>query len=466
VIPVEAAVNYKLRDQEFNVKSEGEAKAILDKQYITLIVGFGEPMLFSYTDIVGISEQEYRIKLFLTSNETLDLSGLGYQYEDFLSEVFRLRNEILLKYMLMEESLIEAGFDAQFSWFGSKGQINQSGNCELRLYETALLILPQKNEPIRVPYCYVSQTSKIEYRLVLTTEFGERFEFSKLGDKFDAFGKSLSDALNKMMLRSQTTIKEMIPETDPLKTYKLATLMKDGRAAKRKDIDALSTDLWRRLTKRIGEAGLDQEYGFLDAMALKDQECVGVKRGLMGNLTGDYIWLLFPFFSSGSNRPLNAVGLEAFLTSASNEKRPEAQPEKNDATEASSEEDIEEKSSTESGKATYFFRILGRQAYAQANDEELRIELDNFVRNVNHCMIDINFRREPIYLSDDSLDDPKYTQYRFAVVKMPSLRVLRNLYIGRVIHSSFDQWKTDVTDLLDFNAKSKDDSAKWNKGAE
>ena len=29
----------------------------------------------------------------------------------------------------------------------------------------------------------------------------------------------------------------MIPETDPLKTYKLAALMKDGRAAKRKDID-------------------------------------------------------------------------------------------------------------------------------------------------------------------------------------------------------------------------------------
>ena len=81
-------------------------------------------------------------------------------------------------------------------------------------------------------------------------------------------------------------------------------------------------------------------------------------------------------------------------------------------------------------------------------------------------MIDINFRREPIYLSDDSLDSPKYTQYRFAVAKIPSLLVLRNLFIGRVIHSSYDQWKTDITDLLDFNAKSKDDSAKWNRGAE
>ena len=457
---MEAKANFRLIDEESNLKFEGEAKVVLDDQYVTLVFGFGEPRLFSYTDIIGISEQEYRIELFLTSKETLELSGLGYQYEDFLSELYRLRNEILLKYMLMEESLIKSGFNAQFSWFDSKGQVNQSGNCELRVYENALLILPQKNEPIRVPYCYLFQTSKIEYTVVLNTEFEERFEFSKLGEKFDAFGKSLSDALNKMMLRSQTTIKEMIPETDPLKTYKLAALMKDGRAAKRKDIDAISTELWRRLTRSIDEAGLGQEYGFLDALALKDQECVGVKRGLMGDLTGDYIWLLFPLCSSGSNKLLNVVALEAFSTSSSDEQKPEAQPEKNNMARASNQEDTEEKSSNASGKATYFFRLLSGQAYAQANDEELKIELNNFIKNINRCMIDINFRREPIYLSDDSLDSPKYTQYRFAVAKIPSLRILRSLFIGRVIHSSFDQWKNDITNLLDLNTSIKDDSAK------
>ena len=328
------------------------------------------------------------------------------------------------------------------------------------MYENALLILPQKNEPIRVPYCYLFQTSKTEYTVVLNTEFEERFEFSKLGEKFDAFGKSLSDALNKMMLRSQTTIKEMIPETDPLKTYKLAALMKDGRAAKRKDTDAISAELWRRLTRSIDEAGLGQEYGFLDALALKDQECVGVKRGLIGDLTGDYIWLLFPLCSPGSNKLLNIVALEAFSTSSSDEQKPEAQPEKNNMARASNQEDTEEKSSNTNGKATYFFRLLRRQAYAQANDEELKIELNSFIKNINRCMIDINFRREPIYLSDDSLESPKYTQYRFAVAKIPSLRILRSLFIGRVIHSSFDQWKNDITNLLDLSTSIMDDSAK------
>ena len=112
---MEAKANFRLMDEESNLKFEGEAKVVLDDQYVTLVFGFGEPRLFSYTDIIGISEREYRIELFLTSKETLELSGLGYHYEDFLSELFRLRNGILLKYMLMEESLIKSGFNAQFS---------------------------------------------------------------------------------------------------------------------------------------------------------------------------------------------------------------------------------------------------------------------------------------------------------------------------------------------------------------
>jgi hypothetical protein len=47
---------------------------------------------------------------------------------------------------------------------------------------------------------------------------------------------------------------------------------------------------------------------------------------------------------------------------------------------------------------------------------------------------------------------------------MPSLRMLRRLFIGRVIHASPKQWKDDVTSLLAFNAKSLDDTEKWKKG--
>jgi len=460
---MEAEANYKLSGVDGNVKSEGQAKAILDEKYLTLTVEFGEPMLFAYTDIVGISEQEYQVDLFLTSREKLNLSSLGYQYEDFLTELYRLRNERLLKYLLMEESLIKGGFEAQFKSLDPKGQLNQSGRGEVRLYETALVVLPQKGEPIRAPYCYLSQTSKADYTLVLANEFGEKLEFSMLGEKFDALAKALSDAFNKLMLRSHQTIKEIIPEADPVTVAKLAVLMKDGRAAKRKGIEALSATLWQRLTKRTEEAGISQEYAFLESKALKEQMHIGVKRGLMGDLTGSYVWLLVPLLNS-SDKLENAVALEAFSTNPSDGQEAETEPDDTEAEKEANEKSADGTEPATGGMATYFFRVLGRSDYLKAQ-ADLTVELESFMKNMNRCMIDVNFRREVIYLPDEKLDNPKYVQYRFAVANMPSLRMLRNQFIGRVVHSSFDQWKSDVASLLDFNAKSEDDSAKWKKGA-
>ena len=79
-------------------------------------------------------------------------------------------------------------------------------------------------------------------------------------------------------------------------------------------------------------------------------------------------------------------------------------------------------------------------------------------------MIEINFRREPIYLTENQLESTEYTQYRFAIAKIPSLKTLRDQFVGRVIHASQEQWKTDVTSLLAFNTKSIDDNEKWSKG--
>jgi hypothetical protein len=459
---MEAEANYKLTDEQSNVKSEGQAKAILDENYLTLMVTFGEPMLFAYTDIINISEGDYKINLHLSSKEKLNLAGLGYEYENFLRELFRLRNELLLRYMLMEESLVKAGFEGQFAWFDAKGQLNQTGECEIRLYETALVILPQKAEPIRVPFCYITQTTKADYKLAVADELGEKYEFSMLGEKFDALARELSNALNRLMVRSQQTLKELEPEANPVLVSKLAALMKDGRAAKRKDIEQFLPNLWRRLTKSIEEAGLAEEYGFLEAKALKEQICVGVKRGLMGDLTGSYVWLLIPLLTS-SGKLENAVALEAFTTG---EEKAEAEPENASVEEKTDAQNVAEPDVSGSGKATYFFKLLGRSDYAKANAEEAASRLDSFTKNINRCMVDINFRREPIYLSEDKLDSPKYFQYRFAVAKLPSLKTLRQQFIGRVVHSTFDQWKQDVTDLLDFNAHSQDDSQKWRKRGE
>ena len=187
---MEVALNYKLYDDESNIKNEGEARATFNEQYLTLTVMFGEPMLFAYTDIVGISDYDYKVDLFLTSKEKLNLSGLGYQYEDFLFKLYKLRNELMLKYMLIDESLLKSGFEAQYKQLDANGQTIQTGNCEIRLYETAMVVLPQKSDPIRLPYCYITNTNKQDYTLKITNEFLEKIEFLQLRPKLRSIRKS------------------------------------------------------------------------------------------------------------------------------------------------------------------------------------------------------------------------------------------------------------------------------------
>jgi len=462
---MEVDVNYKLYDQESNIETEGEAKATFDEKYLNLNVSFGEPMLFAYTDIVGISDYDYKVDIFLTSREKLNLWSLGYQYEDFLFQLYKLRNELILKYLLMQESLLQGGFEAQYTKLDSNGQTNQIGNCEVRLYDTAMVVLPQKSEPIRLPYCYMNTVNKHDYKLTITTENLDKIEITRLGQNFDPFAKALSDAINKMIRRTQLNIKELIPETPPTVINKLVTLMKDGQAAKRKEIEQQSSDFWRRLTKKIDEAGLTAEYEFLNSLAAKDQVCVGIKRGLMGDLTGTYIWILFPLLSLGTNRLSNTIALEAFNTQDNTEEN-KGQSTSNNESETVMETNQtpnEEQKPATTG-ATYFFRATGREEYSKIKDEDLTKRLEGFIKNINRSMIEINFRREPIYLTENQLESTEYTQYRFAIAKIPSLKTLREQFIGRVIHASQEQWKTDVNSLLAFNAKSLIDKEKWSKG--
>jgi hypothetical protein len=463
---MEVAVNYKLYDEASNIKNEGEAKAKFDDQYLTLTVIFGEPMLFAYTDIAVISDYDYKVDLFLTSKEKLNLWGLGYQYEDFLFQLYKLRNELMLKYLLIDESLLKGGFEAQYKQLDPNGQTKQTGNCEIRLYDTAIVVLPQKSEPIRLPYCYITNVNKQDYAIKITNEFLEKIEFTQLGQDFDPFAKVLSEALNKMILRTQENIKELIPEATPIVINKLASLMKDGRVAKRKEIELQSQDFWRRLEKRIEEVGIPKEYEFLNSLAAKDQVCLGIKRGLMGDLTGTYIWIMFPLLNAGTIRLSNTLAIEAFnIQDNTGENKKQLNRSENEVSETEEEtsQNLYEQKPATTG-ATYFFRIMGRKEYAPTKDEDLIMALENFIKNINRAMIEVNFRREPIFLSEKQLDSTKYVQYRFAIARMPLLRMLRSLFIGRVIHSSPEQWKSNVDSLLAFNTKSLDDTEKWTKG--
>lgn len=430
---MECSLGYSLSDEGGKEIAKGEAQARLDEKNLSILPKFGQALFFPFRDILEISESNYKVYFILTSKEKLVLFNLGYRYEDFLRVLSKLRNEILLKDMLMHETLRKSGLKAEFVYIDDNGKEKQRGKCESRLYETALVIIPEKGEFMRIPYSDLLEIDEENYTLIITTEFGEKIIFSKMGEQFDPFKRTLSEIINELSLKVQSSLKELLPKANPSIIRRAARFMKEGKAARRSDIESISPELWIELEKKLEVAGVKEEYDFLKSLAQKEKMSIGLKRGLLGDLTGEYIWFLIPIYSTNPKEPGNVVAMEA--TSAEG-----------------------------GGKATYFFRIVSRKDYPNfKNIEDLHKEVDGFINQINRSMLAINFRREPIYLPDEELEEPRYAKYKFAIQKIPALQTLRSLFIGRIIHSSPEQWKNDVMDLLKFNVRVRDDKAKWEK---
>ena len=61
----------------------------------------------------------------------------------------------------------------------------------------------------------------------------------------------------------------------------------------------------------------------------------------------------------------------------------------------------------------------------------------------------LNFRRRPIYLSDDELAmDPRFHRYAIAARRLPEVREVRASFLGRALHSSPEAWQTQVETIL------------------
>lgn len=445
---LDCTLSYAMADRQGQT-SGGEAKASLDTASLTLAPPAGEPLTISLREILTLAAADYAVSLELAAGERLSLSRLGHAYEDFVRELSLARSEVLLRDMLMQEKLLKRGVSARYQRFEGEKAAGE-GPCQVRVYETGLVVLPFGGDPVRLPFGYVAGLADGDYRLTVTTEQGGRIVLSMLGRELDPVKKALTDAMSALALRSQAAVKELLPLADAVTARRLAALMKDGRAARRADVDAISPQLWPDLEKKLAAAGMGEEYRHLDALARRDRICIGYKKGLVKG--DEYVWLLAPVY--GDRAAGNAIVMEvAQVGEAADE--PAADAAAGPAGGAPT---------AGPGKATYLFRILSRKEYPGASQETLDTATDAAIKLINDCMLAVNFRREPVYLPDDRLREPGYVKYLFSVARLPELRELRGRFVGRVFHYGPDQWKGDLRAALTFNAGASDDAARWAKG--
>jgi len=339
--------------------------------------------------LLAVRAADYSVTVS-TDKGDIVLSMIGHLYEDFAGKLIRAFNEVLFRQLLMKET---AHFEAPGQYVSPAGEISPA---VFRICETALVILPETHMLVRVPYCMVADVKTEPYRFTVTDRMGRSYVLQKLGRMTDPFLREYKKRVAELRKQTRDKLSEISPVDDAL-----ADFLMEGMIVPAEDVRAISPAFADALDSRLKASDIVQEYDYLKSLA-DGNTAVGIKRGLMGEMTGEVIHTLTPVFAK------NAVILESL---------------------------------GEGAAATYVFRLGLKGSIPPENWRQWLLAF-------NDSMLAVNFRREPIYLSEEALADEKYEHYRGALKRSEGLRKLRALFIGRAMHSGFESWKRTIETYL------------------
>lgn len=427
---MESSAKFSHAGMDGKVDLLGDGKVTVGKDTVSVQGVPSANYSLSVRDIRWLRSADYRIELG-TSSGSLMLFDLGYRFEDVLRAIHAARNELLITDRLVYESPKMQGVNGTVKVQGAGVSQPFEGPAEVRLYETALVVLPQMSSLVRMRYSDIGSIASNDYSLELADERGTKVSIRMLGRQHDPLLKAISDQVAEMKLRSRNIIKSLHPAISDGELTKMSVLMREGKAASFADINEVSAPFTNILEKKL-RIELPDSYGALMGKGRRDMARYGFKHGLMDGVTGDYIWFLVPIFSNDPSQPGNAIAFEA--------------------------------SGSDSARATYLFRIMGRAEYADCSTSELLKAVGPALEGTADALTEINFRREPVYLGEADLLKEEFSHYRYAIDALPGLKDLRERFIGRLQHGSAEQYSKDLDDLLLFNKESRSDLERW-KGA-
>jgi hypothetical protein len=279
--------------------------------------------------------------------------------------------------------------------------------AELRIFKSNLAILPDAGLPLQWRLAEVDTLlfDDTAYQIVLESA-GEQLTLGKLAKKTDEAAGTLGGAIDALHTKSAQALHHVFPFLTPDALRRLQTAMPEGRSFSLAEMRSIDARLPEAIVARAVGEPLRPYFDELRARASgelfagfkfirrEDMEESEPQEGNAEEIDPLFFWFFFPL-------PGNLLAWEA---------------------------------TTGTGRATYFFRAGTDTAQA--------------VRHLTRGLALINFRREPIYLPDTSLEQqPKFRRYAIAARKLPDLRTLRAAYCGRAIHSSVEEWSAQADSI-------------------
>ncbi len=452
---------FEYLDPAGSIVQNGACSFTIDGADFRLIPETGPALAMDLGDIDVFSPGDYRISLKLYTGNAIVLSRLGKTFQNLCRDFQEAYHRRLLQCLLLEDLEEIARFDG-FIQLDLSGDAF-SGPAQLRICRSNLAILPDATRGLhwRLSDIESIDFDEAAYRLELRSG-NERIIITKLAKRTREFLDCLKSAIHNLSENNAVILRSLFPFLSPDQFMQLAGLMKEGHAIEVSGLEAVHPGIKPVLIEKTVCPSMKPYFDFLEKR-------LPVNAGLYTGFK-----MIRP---EGLNDTAGDVSDE--ISDNGNERKIPKEPEErnNAALDAAPEENVDcqpqvlhwflfplstnsdpkapanvvaWEATSHSGRATYFFRIPPSGVNDKAMNPVKAIDtVESTIHLLNSALVLINFRREPIYLSDDLLASQlSYRHYAIACRNLPVLRELRASYIGRAIHTTLEEWQKQAGDVL------------------
>lgn len=424
----------------------GPCQLSFQAEECSLTPASGAAITFDLGDVNAVVPGEWELQLALYTGRQIFLRQFGPAFGRMAQELIAAWRDRMVQCLLLED-LEELdrfhGTVATAAGFPSA--------AEIRIYRSNIAILRERGMPLQWRLADIDTVSFDPSTYSVTLASGtERIVVSKLAKKTDAFTGTLKKAHDKLREHSACALRQLFPFLNSDALMRLQAVLPEGRSVRLSRLAAIHPRIPDAFSQAAAGPNLKpyldvlrmgmvpdslmagfkfirNEAGDEPEAAVPDEACetasVIEDAGENGGNESDggesvFCWFFVPMaLAADPNRHANLVAWEA---------------------------------GTGTGRATYFFRIVSPEQAGTLNDpSRAPAMVDSAIADLTRGLALVNFRREPVYLPDASLQEqPRYRRYAIGCRRLPALRALRAAYAGRAIHSSMETWSSQVQNIL------------------
>lgn len=403
-----------------------ECKITLDKDGLN-IFGIFQQFSVLYGEIHSIESTDYRLQL-KTTNGNVTFSRMGQElnwlkdkllgaFNDAVAAIFGVKGKVIL--------------ETACEYAASENDCSHHGPAMIRLYDDCLCILPPNENARRLPLCWFSGMDQTGYSLELSLACGEKYILSKMGHNLDELQRQLTVKLRTLRENTYAWHKDLAPSLSSMQAAASGSLMPLGRAADFGKLQTMAPPLAEALESKLSKSR------------------IGTSLPWIMDISGDTDLMLgaLPVPDVKSENPISAV-MPQLIT-------------QNAVQQSISEDENSDYATPVQPPPILWLIVPDREQYIAAVELALpdnetaatylyRIEgrWKDFSLLVDRAIEAAGFQREVILLSDEKLSSHEHISKSMLLRRTPSLKILRNCFVGRAIHSSQERWKKDIEKCL------------------